>query len=77
MKQSIVVSNLIPIRENAQDVLQWFNALSDAEYARYRSGELRIPRDIYAKLTAILDSSERIKARLQEKSCMFSETYLG
>ena len=77
MKQSVVVSNLLPIRENSAEVLRWFEALSDEDYARYRAGEMRIPADIYQKLTAVLDAADRIRVRLTERSCMFSETYLG
>lgn len=77
MKQSIVVSNLVPIQSNASEVLHWFEALSDEEYARYRSGEMRIPAEMYQKLMAILESADRIRTRLAEKSCMFSESYLG
>jgi hypothetical protein len=73
MKQSVVVSNLIPIQSNASAVLRWFEALSDEEYVRYRSGELRIPAEMYQKPMVILESA----ARLAEKSCMFSESYLG
>lgn len=77
MKQSIVVSNLVPIQSNAGEVLRWFDALSDEEYARYRAGEMRIPSDIYQKLMVVLDSADKIRTRLAEKSCMFSESYLG
>ncbi len=77
MKHSVVVSNLIPIRQHSEEVLHWFDALSDEEYARYRSGEMRIPSDIYRKLTAILEAADKIRARLSEESCMFSETFLG